>query len=585
MEKTYFVQRQTMSGIADEVRTLSGDGVMMKPETMREELVEANDAVVEQDGIMNEIRDILSSKRIPEETLEGLDEYVDFYDYDGTLLHRYTVLEVMGMDELPPLPQHEGLICQGWNWTLEQLKEEHGGVDVAPFYRTDTGDTRVYVDIPYDGYTFGARGPSYSVDINWGDSEEFATYYLGSYSHIYETKGKYVITIRSNSIYYLNESNKTIMSGYTGSTQLDSAASIIAFEIGDNLRFNAAAFKNMCSLETITQPSNPNLTDELVGYTPKLKQFIIGNYPGKYCLRESMCRCVFSYNTSSMNGSPFYNYRGNARLPKTFKANAREGFYYADGLSVYRSHGISSIPDSFFYSSKIPVIYITESVNSIGSSAFSYSNAETVIMSDNVTSIGQNAFAGCSNLKNVRLSKSLKSISLSCFYQCKLLKDIELPDSIESIGGSAFSDTNLYNINIPSNLKRINSAAFRDTKIHGDLILPDSVTEIGDQAFYNCYFLTSIKLSENLTNLPTQVFYNCNGVKTIKIPKKIVSFGDSTLPNNIQTVYFTDHETIPTLANSNAMPSKAKIFVPTALYDEWIKATNWSAIASRIVPV
>ena len=47
---------------------------------------------------------------------------VNFYDYDGTLLHSYTLAETQALTELPELPSHDGLICQGWNWNLADIK-------------------------------------------------------------------------------------------------------------------------------------------------------------------------------------------------------------------------------------------------------------------------------------------------------------------------------------------------------------------------------------------------------------------------------------------------------------------------------
>lgn len=41
---------------------------------------------------------------------------INFWDYDGTLLYAWTLAELATKTELPPLPSHDGLICQGWNW-------------------------------------------------------------------------------------------------------------------------------------------------------------------------------------------------------------------------------------------------------------------------------------------------------------------------------------------------------------------------------------------------------------------------------------------------------------------------------------
>lgn len=40
---------------------------------------------------------------------------VRFFDYNGDVLYRYTFDEISTLTELPALPVHTGLICQGWN--------------------------------------------------------------------------------------------------------------------------------------------------------------------------------------------------------------------------------------------------------------------------------------------------------------------------------------------------------------------------------------------------------------------------------------------------------------------------------------
>lgn len=49
---------------------------------------------------------------------------VNFVDYDGQLLHSYTVTQFMELTELPPNPTNPGLIAQGWNWDLNDAKEQ-----------------------------------------------------------------------------------------------------------------------------------------------------------------------------------------------------------------------------------------------------------------------------------------------------------------------------------------------------------------------------------------------------------------------------------------------------------------------------
>jgi hypothetical protein len=41
------------------------------------------------------------------------EDVVRFFDYNGDILYRYTFDEISTMTELPELPSHEELICQG----------------------------------------------------------------------------------------------------------------------------------------------------------------------------------------------------------------------------------------------------------------------------------------------------------------------------------------------------------------------------------------------------------------------------------------------------------------------------------------
>ena len=127
---------------------------------------------------------------------------VNFYDYDGTLLHSYTVAEAQALTELPPLPERAGLVCQGWNWTLDDIKAHNRAVDVGATYITDDGKTRLYIKIAAEG---GMDVPLYfsqtianGVIIDWGDGSVTQT--LGGTGnvntvHTYASIGEYVISL------------------------------------------------------------------------------------------------------------------------------------------------------------------------------------------------------------------------------------------------------------------------------------------------------------------------------------------------------------------------------------------------------
>lgn len=129
---------------------------------------------------------------------------VNFWDYDGTLLYSYTLAEAQAMTELPPLPTREGLICQGWNWTLEQIKSFGLQVDVGAVYITDDGKTRIKIDvstmlISNVTLNFGdANDDTLTVNIDWGDGSAIETVSgrtAQQYTHQYAATGIYTIAL------------------------------------------------------------------------------------------------------------------------------------------------------------------------------------------------------------------------------------------------------------------------------------------------------------------------------------------------------------------------------------------------------
>ena len=153
------VEEETLTAIADAVRARGGTSELMKP---------------------SEIPDAVS--RIPSGS-SGADMSlpIRFFDYDGTLLHSFSLEELAEMEDLPDLPSHEKLICTGWNWTLEDLKATNREMNVAALYVTDDGATRFYVVLDEDmlepQVSFGQTFYN-GVEIDWGDGSRWILRYI-----------------------------------------------------------------------------------------------------------------------------------------------------------------------------------------------------------------------------------------------------------------------------------------------------------------------------------------------------------------------------------------------------------------------
>ena len=127
---------------------------------------------------------------------------VTFIDYDGSVLYSYSLAEAQALTELPALPSHEGLVCQGWNWTLEAIKALNRPVTVGAMYITDDGATKLHIRIATVGRMtvplYIGQTVANGVSIDWGDGSTNQTLSgTGNVntSHTYAEPGDYVISL------------------------------------------------------------------------------------------------------------------------------------------------------------------------------------------------------------------------------------------------------------------------------------------------------------------------------------------------------------------------------------------------------
>ena len=120
---------------------------------------------------------------------------VRFFDSDGTLLHSYAVDTAQQLSKLPALPTRPGLTCQGWNYTLAEMKSclgTFGACDVGAVYVPTDGKTHIKLEISHPEYTTAklcfTQTVANGVTIDWGDgsaSESDATTTRAVREHTY----------------------------------------------------------------------------------------------------------------------------------------------------------------------------------------------------------------------------------------------------------------------------------------------------------------------------------------------------------------------------------------------------------------
>ena len=300
---------------------------------------------------------------------------VNFYDYDGTLLHSYTVEEAQALTALPEGPSHDGLVFQGWNWSLEDVNALTRSMNIGALYTTDDGTTRIYIHLE-EGRTSPMLGvcPNGTVTVDWGDGTEpdtltgtdtGATAVKWTPNHNYTEPGDYMIRLTVDGRIALNGDNLsnryTYILRHVGSDDTRNGTyqnAVQKIEVGDGVTsIGDYAFYNCSSLASITIPD---------GVTS------IGTYAFGGC-----------YSLTSI-----------------------------------------TIPDN---------------VTSISSNMFDTCYSLTSItVPDSVSSIGSNAFQNCSSLASITIPDGVTSIGSNMFSYCYSLASITIPDTVTNIGNYAF---------------------------------------------------------------------------------------------------------------------------------------------------
>lgn len=189
---------------------------------------------------------------------------INFWDYDGTLLYSWTLAELATKTELPPLPSHDGLICQGWNWTLQDIKDADRELDIGALYITDDGKTRLYVDVDtetWDDFVLNYwQGQKNATTVDWGDGttpEAINDWSYIEHRHVYASSGSYVITmsVKEGATMRLGRDGWMLIA--KGEADSGRCAMLRRVEVGARVvTTDPHCFRNCSRLESISLPQS-----------------------------------------------------------------------------------------------------------------------------------------------------------------------------------------------------------------------------------------------------------------------------------------------------------------------------------------
>lgn len=426
---------------------------------------------------------------IPNYTVQdNKEKEVNFYDYDGTLLYSFYASEFLLRDKMPNLPKQNELICEGWNWSLENARQQVltcNKCDIGAIYKTIDGTTKIKVDLddillnPYLKIIIG--GSSYGVDgtvtVNWGDGIEediighIDSPYIQSSDiiytgHTYSQGGKYTISLKpteDTTIYFYNG----ILNG-NGSNDAYYHSCVTDVFVGNQVCVSYAGLAYLNHLKTVSLPMNITFDERQSSNLRNLYMVSHINIPNTILRILSSC-----FNECSRLRT--------VSLPDSI-IEIQNSSFYANSLlkRIIVPYNTTYIRNSSFYTcTNLTDVFIGNAVLE-GTGIFRGCSYLIDFNLGDITTIPSNCFHNCSNLKTINLGNRLEGIGTEAFRYCTLLLKVKFPKTLSYISGRSFygcTSAKLYDFSECENIPTLGSNSFYDIPSNCQIVVPDDLYE------------------------------------------------------------------------------------------------------------
>lgn len=365
---------------------------------------------------------------------------INFWDYDGTLLYAWTLAELATKTELPPLPSHDGLICQGWNWTLQDIKDAGRELDIGALYITDDGKTRLYVDVDtetWDDFVLNYwQSNINTTTVDWGDGTTPETKDASSWiehRHVYAASGSYVITmsVKDGKKMWLGHDGRMLIAN--GDTDSGRCSMLRKVEVGARVTgTDPQCFRNCCRLESVSLPQATKI------YTPRafeqctqLRVFIAADMDEVW---QSFYRC------------------SNLRAIATPKGTTQKNNYAIANTAVRQAN--FDMIDAYT-AEALERVHIKAVNGQVGDFSSCRALLEVTIPADATTFVAA-AFSGDNALRRVTCLGDIASIPAQVFQRCYPLRFVDFTHctAVPTLANvNAFDETHAQlEIRVPASL-------------------------------------------------------------------------------------------------------------------------------------
>ena len=507
---------------------------------------------------------------------------VMFFDYDGTVLYRYSAEEFLELNSMPEGPVYTdtevSLTFQGWNYQFLNAKsyvQKYGRLNVGATVIPTDNKTHVILRVDDENVnkTIGITVSNCLIDWGDGDTTTADGSYLGR-EHTYTTKGTYDITLESTSSTKIRLGFGGIVNNYAwNNNKIDS------IYVGYNVsQFAGMQYTN--SLKIVTLPRGVITLDQ-------------NTFLGCYSL-QAINLPDSTVNPNSQN--IFYNCRDLKSI--TFPDTCRSLGNYI--LKYCRSLQSLTIPEGIISGTtemcigcySLISVVIPDTITSLAQSSFQYCySLKDIYLSSKIVSIGTSAFQDCRSLENITMPSDLTSIAGSMFYGCISLRSLVISNKTTSIDQYFCRGClSLKTVTLPTSLTSTPNNFgynFSDTAIES-ITLPNGMTRLGQYCFYNCVYLKNITLPNTLTVIDTSSLQSTHLLSSLTIPASVTTINNNWIAGAYNLTELIMLPTTPPTMNNAGIQNNADliIYVPYSsdhsILNAYKTATNWSTYASKM---
>lgn len=218
-----------------------------------------------------------------------------------------------------------------------------------------------------------------------------------------------------------------------------------------------------------------------------------------------------------------------------------------------------------------------------------YSNCIKKIELGNVLITSQYAFNECYSLKSITIPNNINigTFQSAWFANCYSLKTLVIPSGVTTMSGSLNALYSIKYAPLPKSINTLNGYFYNNVYVDR-VIIPENIATIKNVAS-QMKQLKKIIIPEGVENVDANCFTYNDGLQRVEFPSTLLTIGNQAFMScyGIKILDFSKATSVPTLGNY-AIPTEIEdleIRVPSALYDDWIVANNWSSFSSKIVAV